>query len=387
MDFLLPFVFNDPVGSRWSWTACLDAAVCAWFLVRAQAHTSLRRLPTLPTVGSHCAEAKQRYGRDALSANHATVNGAEIVRFMAAFIAFLAAISARAATPETTPLAIQNVAAGDYVHFGQVALTTPDNEGDIANLGIIVGRDAVAVVDTGGSVAVGRRLLLAIRQTTDKPIRYVINTHEHPDHIFGNAAFADAGVTFVGHQNLPTELGKRGAYYLHSFRDQIGTAAIAEVKLIPPTLLVHGEIELDLGDRPLRLIAWTPPAHTACDLTVLDQATGVLFAGDLVFLQHVPVIDGSLSGWLSLLPRLAQVPARLVVPGHGRTVARWPAALDDERRYFTVLTEDAHRLVVAGAPLARAIPDIGRSEHDRWQLFDDYNPRNATLAFTEQEWQ
>jgi quinoprotein relay system zinc metallohydrolase 2 len=309
---------------------------------------------------------------------------------IACFVAIVGTGAAQAAPPDTTPLAVQSVAAGDYVHFGQVALTTQDNAGDIANLGIIVGQNAVAVVDTGGSVSVGRRLLLAVRGLTDKPIRYVINTHEHPDHVFGNAAFGPGvtpSVTFVGHHNLPTELAKRGAYYLRSFRDQLGAAAIAEVKIIPPTLLVDSETTLDLGGRRLRLTAWALPAHTACDLTVLDEATGVLYSGDLVFLQHLPVIDGSLTGWLSLLPLLAQVPAKIVVPGHGRLVAPWPQALDDERRYFNILADDARRLIAAGVPLARAVPEIGRSERNQWQLFDDYNPRNATEAFSEFEWQ
>jgi quinoprotein relay system zinc metallohydrolase 2 len=290
------------------------------------------------------------------------------------------------APPATGPLSVRNVAPGDYVHFGQIALTTPDNAGDIANLGIVVGRDAVAIVDTGGSVAVGRRLRLAVRGVSDRPIRYVIDTHEHPDHIFGNAAF-EPEATFVGHRNLPAELARRAAYYLRSFRAQLGDAAIAEVRIVPPTLLVDRETELDLGDRRLRLTAWTPAAHTDCDLTVLDESTGVLFAGDLVFLRHVPVVDGSLTGWLSLLPRLSELPARIVVPGHGDDVAPWPAALDDERRYFMVLAQDARRLIAAGVSLAGAVPRIGASERDRWRLFDDYNPRNATVAFSELEWQ
>jgi quinoprotein relay system zinc metallohydrolase 2 len=307
------------------------------------------------------------------------------VRVFAVLMLIMGIGVAHAAAPDNTPLAIQRIADGDYVHFGQVALTTPENAGDIANLGIIVGRDAVAVVDTGGSVSVGRRLLLAVRGITGKPVLYVINTHEHPDHVFGNAAFAP-GATFVGHHNLPAELAARGAYYLRSFRDQLGAAAIAEVKIIPPTLLVDDETTLDLGGRKLRLTAWAP-AHTGCDMTVLDETTGVLYSGDLVFLQHVPVVDGSLTGWLSLLPRLAQLPATTVVPGHGRVVAPWPQALDDERRYFTVLADDARRLVAAGVPLARAVPEIGQQERGHWQLFDDYNPRNATVAFSELEWQ
>jgi quinoprotein relay system zinc metallohydrolase 2 len=305
-------------------------------------------------------------------------------------VAWLFAASASAAAhappPDITALEVRSVAAGDYVHFGQVALTSQANAGDIANLGIIVGNDAVAVVDTGGSVSVGRRLLLRIRHITNKPVRYVINTHEHPDHIFGNAAFVP-GATFVGHANLPGELAARGEYYLRSYRDQLGPQAISEVRLIPPTLLVHGEMTLDLGGRHLLLTAWSPPAHTGCDLTVMDETTGVLFSGDLVFLQHVPVVDGSLTGWLSVLKRLPQLPARIVVPGHGRLTAPWPQALDDERRYFNVLAQDTRRLIAAGVPMSQAVAEIGRSERSRWRLFDDYNPRNATVAFSELEWQ
>jgi quinoprotein relay system zinc metallohydrolase 2 len=292
--------------------------------------------------------------------------------------------NAAAPTPPTA-LAVEEIANGDYAHFGQIALTTPDNAGDIANLGMIVGQDAVAIVDTGGSVAVGERLLAAVRAVTGKPVRYVINTHDHPDHIFGNAAFG-SGVTFVGHHNLPAALARHGIFYLRSYREQLGEDAIEAVRIVPPTLLVDRETKLDLGDRPLRVTAW-PAAHTDCDLTVLDEMTGVLFAGDLVFLQHVPVVDGSLTGWLALLPRLAQLPATIVVPGHGRLAAPWPQALDDERRYLTALAQDARRLIAAGTPLARAVPDIGRSEQSRWQLFDDYNARNATTAFSELEWE
>jgi quinoprotein relay system zinc metallohydrolase 2 len=325
-------------------------------------------------------------------ANHGIANkcgsvfAVPVIRALACAISLLSAGASEPPAPANTPLSVEKVAEGDYAHFGQIAQVTTDNAGDIANLGIIIGEDAVALVDTGGSVSVGRRLLLAVRDIAEKPVRYVINTHEHPDHVFGNAAMP-AGVTFVGHHNLPAELAKRGAYYLRSYRDQLGENAIAAVRIIPPTLLVDSETTLDLGGRRLRLTAWSPAAHTNCDLTVLDETTGVLFSGDLVFLQHVPVVDGSLTGWLTVIPRLAQVPARIVVPGHGRTTAPWPEALDDERRYLTVLAQDAHRLIAAGTPLARAVADIGSSERNRWQLFDDYNPRNATVAFSELEWQ
>ena len=115
---------------------------------------------------------------------------------------------------------LQAVAPGDYAHFGQVALTTPANQGDIANLGIIVGGTRSPIVDTGGSVEVGRALLAAVQQRDRQagPLR-----HQHPRASRTTSSATPLrrpGVTFVGHHNLPPDsLAERGAFYLRSFRD------------------------------------------------------------------------------------------------------------------------------------------------------------------------
>ncbi|NVN84961.1 MAG: quinoprotein relay system zinc metallohydrolase 2 [Rhodopseudomonas sp.] len=303
-----------------------------------------------------------------------------------ALLAALAILGASTISLAQQPeLSVTEIAPGLFVHHGVTELMTRQNDGAIANVGFIIGDNAVAVVDTGGSVREGRQLLAAIRARTAKPIRYVINTHGHPDHVFGNAAFSNDGITFVGHRNLPRALATHGPFYIDAFRRTMGDELIDEVRLVPPTLLVDGSLKLDLGSRSLALRAW-PAAHSDNDLTVLDEKTGTLFAGDLVFLDHTPVLDGNLHGWLSAIGELSAVPALRVVPGHG-PVSGWPAGLADERRYLETLASDIRALIGRGEQIRAAADTAAATERSHWQLFDDFNARNATAAFSEIEWE
>lgn len=307
---------------------------------------------------------------------------------------FLRGAAAAAAVPFTgfhraeslSALGLTEVAPGVFVHQGHHALFSPENEGDIANCGIVIGRDAVAVIDTGGSAHVGTALRQSLRAITDRPITYVINTHMHPDHVFGNAAFAADAPAFVGHHKLARGLAARAERYLAVNRELLGEAAFEGTRIVLPTLAVTDRTVIDLGGRTLVLQAH-PTAHTDNDLTVRDEATGTVFMGDLLFCDHIPTLDGSITGWLSLMDVLAGQPAERVVPGHGPASMPWPDAVRPLQRYFQTVAADVRALIEAGASIADAPARAGQSEKDAWQLFDDYHGRNVTAAFKELEWE
>jgi quinoprotein relay system zinc metallohydrolase 2 len=282
--------------------------------------------------------------------------------------------------------ALEDIGDGIYAFSGVHEQMTQANQGAICNLGVIVGREAVAVVDSGGSLVEAKAFIAAIRNVTDKPVKYLISTHMHPDHIFGNAAFRDIGATVVGHHNLPRALEARGEFYLQNYRNQIGEDLMKGIEIVPPTVLVTDPLELDLGGRRIELRAWKP-AHTDNDLTVFDHATKTLFAGDLVFMRHLPTLDGSFLGWIDQLGTLADVTAARAIPGHGPVPADWPDALVPELRYFQALAMDLREAIAKGTPLSEAVKTAGLSERDNWSLFDDYNERNATAAYAELEWE
>lgn len=284
------------------------------------------------------------------------------------------------------PLELTRIAAGVYVHVGPHGEASPANQGGVSNVGVIVGERAIAVVDTGGSAIFGHRLKAAVDALSDLPVRHVINTHVHPDHTLGNVAFAeDDAVTFIGHARLARSLGDRGPHYLRSFGRLIG-AAFDGTHIVAPTMAVKDRLEIDLGNRILELEAHAT-AHTDNDLTVFDRTGDVLFAGDLVFMERLPVVDGSILGWMGVIETLKAHPARMVVPGHGPASAPWPGALDDQRRYLGKLVDGIRALIAQNATMSEAIEQVAQDERERWLLFDDNHPRNVTTSFAELEWE
>jgi quinoprotein relay system zinc metallohydrolase 2 len=282
------------------------------------------------------------------------------------------------------PFATEEIAEGIHIRRGVDQDANAANEDAIANIGFIIGRDSVLVTDPGGSLADGENLRAAIKQNTQLPIKYVVMSHIHPDHIFGAGAFLQDNPIFVGHYRLKEAMLQRGEFYRGILADILGPERTGPV--VQPTMEVRDAVEIDLGGRVLSMHAHGA-AHTTSDLSLFDAKTGTLLPADLVFVRRAPSLDGSLLGWLKELAKLKQINARRAVPGHGPTSVAWPAGAADIEGYLTVLERDTRQALADGVDMQAAIRTVARSERGKWLLFDDYNGRDVIEAYKELEWQ
>ena len=307
--------------------------------------------------------------------------------FVAALLlgALLHASAAAQSAVDTAPLDVSEVAPGVYVHAGALEDWLPANGGDIANLGFIVGSRCVAVIDTGGTPQLGVRWRAAIERTTRLPICFVIDTHAHPDHVLGNAAFVGPDTRFVASAKFNAAMAAREPYFLRALSRDFGVE-LAHEAVVYPTIGVDGTRELDLGDRVVVVQTW-PTAHTDNDLTVYDRKSRTLFTSDLLFVEHIPVVDGSLRGWLDTMQRLAKVDAALIVPGHGPAQAGGPGAWRPQQAYLEALLHGTRAALKSRKTLSQAVDSVGVEAASRWQLVERFHRRNVTAAFAELEWE
>lgn len=304
---------------------------------------------------------------------------------MMQFIAAVFGLLLITAQTQAQPMHLEKVADGIYIHHGLHQDLAEGYQGDICNIGFIVGSKGIAVIDTGGTFKVGQRFHQAIREISDLPILYVINTHVHPDHIYGNAAFSADGPQFVGHHKLADAMELRKDAYARIHQDWLGAAFDGSV-MVKPTLAVDGETTLDLGDRQLKLQAY-PVAHTNTDLTVIDSKTNTLWSGDLLFVERTPSIDGDIKGWIAVTEQLAKLQTSQTIPGHGPVVTDLTTALNNQHRYLSALLTDIRASINKGEGMERAMDTAAASEKDNWLLFDIVNRRNVNIIYPGLEWE
>lgn len=277
---------------------------------------------------------------------------------------------------------VREIAHGIYLHQGVHQEMSLANRGDISNAGFIVGSRSVAVIDPGGSEAVAKALKAAIARTTNLPVSHVVLSHFHPDHVAGAAVFSTVE-TIVSHHHYPRAVAQRAAFYLPRLSELSGRSPATA--FIAPTLLVDESIDIDLGQRPLRVVAH-PVAHTDNDLAVFDITTKTLWASDLVFVDRLPSLDGSLTGWLEVLEKWSSKTLSLVVPGHGKP-GTWDDTAGPQIRYLKALRDSVRGALAEGLRLSEVLRPGAIPVTGSWELIEQQHPANITKAYTELEWE
>jgi quinoprotein relay system zinc metallohydrolase 2 len=234
-------------------------------------------------------------------------------------------------------------------------------------------------------VSIGASLLKAIRKISDKPVCYVINTHIHFDHVLGNLPLMDEHPEFIGHENLKAAIERNRSFFLKEYSSDLGPDP-SEDSIIGPDLSVSNKKELDLGGRKLLLTAY-PTAHSYNDLMVLDQQTGTLWTGDLIFRERIPSLTGSLKGWLDVMESFKTLKVSLVVPGHGTTAESLAEAKKDQQRYLENLLRETRQAIADGLFLDEVQEQVGNDEKEHWLLHEQHHKANVTKAFIELEWE
>jgi cyclase len=251
-----------------------------------------------------------------------------------------------------------------------------------ANAGFVIGDDGVAVIDTFESDATATQLLTAIRARTKLPVRFVVNTHYHLDHVGGNGVFADAGAMVVAQRHVRD--------WIHSENLRLlGPEITPEQKaltqaFVAPTLGYDESLNLYLGSR--RIQVRSLPGHTGGDSIVLIPDSKIVFGGDLLFHNMLPtLIDASTQAWIETLHLLlTQHADDTFVPGHGEVGHRQDvAAFRDYLVMLRRLVSEAVAQGQAGDAVAASVMPALKEKYGHMEFFDGIAKQNVIETYDE----
>jgi glyoxylase-like metal-dependent hydrolase (beta-lactamase superfamily II) len=298
-------------------------------------------------------------------------------RLLAAAGFLLLSLTAAAGT-----LPVQRIADDVYLIPGVVADAAPANRGRVVNTGFIVGTDGVIVVDSGANHGHGEAILATVASVTGKPVALLINTHPHPQNVLGNSAFAARGIPILATAATIVAMRTRCPDCLRSLERSVGAEAMAATRIQLPDLVVGSEVRQVAGRRLTLLHAGH--GHTEGDLALFDAASGVLFAGDLVYRGQVPHLSESdTAGWLASLQPLRDPPIRTLVPGRGPVGAA--ADLAPTGRYLAQLRQRVAAAYRDGRSADEAIALAELPEFSAWQGYAERHGRNVQHVYFEIE--
>ena len=290
-----------------------------------------------------------------------------------ALLTLLCSTVVGAQTPKPVP-----VAPGAYMVQGVSALGSSANRNFISNAAFVVTPEGVLLVDALGSPALARELLQEIRRITPAPLRYVVVTHYHADHVYGLQVFKEAGATIVAHRDGALYLTSDTAKLrLEASREELAPAVDAATHLVTADRWIDAPTTLQMGGLDF-VLQPAGPAHTAEDLVVWVPQLKLLLAGDLVFRGRIPFVGQADSGrWITALDTLLAFDAQTIVPGHGPVSNRARADLELTRDYLVFLRKSMGEAARNMDPFEDAYARTDWSRFDQMPLFNAANRINA----------
>ncbi|MBE2262862.1 MAG: MBL fold metallo-hydrolase [Burkholderiaceae bacterium] len=261
---------------------------------------------------------------------------------------------------------------------GVSALGSPENQNFISNAAFIVTPAGVVVIDALGSPALAERLLAAIRQITPLPVKYVIVTHYHADHIYGLQVFKAQGATILAHKEGRDYLNSDTARQrLAASREDLAPWIDANTRLVPADRWLDADEMLEIGGVKL-YIRHVGPSHTPEDQVVWMPHEKVLFAGDLVFRSRIPFVGQADSGhWIKALDQLLAFDATTIVPGHGPISTEARKDMQLTRDYLIYLRKTMRQAALNLDPFEDAYNAADWTPFEHLPLFRAANRMNA----------
>ncbi len=293
------------------------------------------------------------------------------------------ALAAGCAVPGRGSGRAEQVAPGVYALVGSPGEVSPANRGRIGNAGFVVGPRGVLLVDTGTSYRQGLALLDAVATVTPQPVVGALVTHARQEFIFGAPALRARGIPVSMQRQAAEVMTARCDGCLATLNRVLGAEEMRGTAMYRPDTLFDDSFIHDTTGRRLRVLSFGHSSGVG-DIAVLDEASGVLFAGGLLDRRRIPDLqDADLAGWAGALDALRRLPLAAVVPGHGQVGDR--STIDEVDRYLRRLQQRLKQLVTDGA----ALSDIGRTatlpEFAAWDQYETVHRRNAAVLFVRLE--
>ena len=288
--------------------------------------------------------------------------------------------------PATVEMPVHQVGPHSYYVAGVLADSSAKNQGFMSNAGFVVTSDGVVVFDALGSPALARRLLEIIAQYTAQPVRRVIISHYHADHFYGIPALRDAGAEIWVHEAARQYLHSEAATQrLAERQHSLGRWLGPRFALPLPDRWLQNNEDFTLGGVQFQLIH-IGPGHAPEDLAMRVEPDGVLFAGDVVYAGRVPFVgEADSEAWLKALDRLQQIPARVLVPGHGPASQSPAADLALTTRYLRYLRGAMAQAVADFVPFDEAYAHTDWTAFAALPTFAVANRANAYNVYLQME--